>query len=285
MDYANPDALVQTEWLAGNLNAPGLKIVEATYFLPSMKRDAREEFGMDHIPGAVFFDIDDISDPSSGLPHMLPDAETFAAKVGALGIGNDDRVIVYDASGGHMAAARAWWMFRLFGHPNVALLNGGFPKWLRETRNTEEGFPSPSPGAFTARMNPALARNLEQMLANLESRTEQVADARGPGRFRGEEPEPRPTPKSGHIPASLNLPFPSLMDPENCFVMRPAEELEKTIVEAGIDLDGRTVASCGSGVTACVIALAFHLLGRSDVAVYDGSWAEWGEADETPVEI
>lgn len=284
MNYVNPEALVTTDWLAENLDAPNLKIVEATFFLPSMKRDARHEFELGHIPGAVFFDIEEICDSASDLPHMLPDAATFAAKTGELGIGNADRIVVYDAMGGYMAAARAWWMFRVFGHDNVALVDGGLPKWMKDRHETEEGIPTPPVSSFTATYNPSLVRDAGQMLANLKSREEQVFDARSSERFSGKEPEPRPTRKCGHIPASVNLPFAKLMDKKNDFIMRPADEIAAAFEAAGMDLGKPVTATCGSGVTACVIAFAMHLMGRSDVAVYDGSWAEWGDLDDAPAE-
>ncbi len=284
MDYANPEALVETDWLAENLKAPDVRIIDATFFLPSQEREAKAEFAARHIPGAVFFDINDICDPSSDLPHMLPSAEAFSAKVGALGIGDGDKVVAYDANGGGMAAARAWWMFRVFGHTDVVLLNGGGPKWLAESRPVTAETPAPEPASFAAEKSLALVRDLEQMLANVESGAEQVADARSRERFDGTAAEPRKGLRSGHIPGSRCLPFPALMNPDDNFVMRPADDIAAAIDEAGLDMERPVVASCGSGVTTGMLALGFFLIGKEDVAVYDGSWTEWGGREDTPVE-
>lgn len=284
MDYANQNALFSTDWLAENLNSENVRICDATYFLPGAERDAKAEFAAAHIPGAVFFDIDDICDPESDLPHMLSTAELFADKVGALGIGNDDKVIVYDANGGGLAAARAWWMFRIFGHDNVALLNGCLPKWLAEGRPVTDEAPSPSSQIFKAVKNEDLVKNLEQLLKNIDSGEAQVADARASDRFDGTAPEPRPGARSGHIPGARSLPYLSMMDKENNFIWRGADDISSAIAEAGLDLQKPVITSCGSGVTACVLALGFYLLGKEDVAIYDGSWSEWGSLEETPVE-
>ncbi len=284
MDYANPEALVESEWLAENLDAADVRIIDATFFLPSQERDAKAEFAAQHIPGAVFFDIDDICDPSPDLPHMLPSAEVFSAKAGALGIGDGDKIVAYDANGGGMAAARAWWMFRVFGHSNVAILNGGLPKWQAEGRPTAGDAPTPEPRTLTAEKNPGLVRSVDQMLANVESRAEQVADARSRERFDGNDPEPRKGLRSGHIPGAQCLPFTTLMDPDNNYVMRPADDIAAAIEAACLDMDRPIVASCGSGVTAGMLAFGIFLMGKEDVAVYDGSWTEWGGREDTPVE-
>lgn len=284
MDYTNPHALVSTEWLAENLDAPDVRVIDVSYFLPSAKRNAKEEFAAQHIPGAVFFDIDDIADRDTDLPHMLPDAGKFSDKVSALGIGNADKVVAYDANGGGMAAARGWWMFRVFGHKDVCVLNGGLPKWLAEGRPTTDKAPSPTPVTFTAMKNENLVRDIGQMLANVESGAEQVVDARSKDRYEGTEPEPREGARAGHIPGSLNLPFVQFFDNERNFVMRDAEELTQAISAAGLDPERPITASCGSGVTASMLAFGFYLTGKEDVAVYDGSWSEWGMRQDTPIE-
>ncbi|WP_316976699.1 sulfurtransferase [Shumkonia mesophila] len=289
MNYANPDALVSGEWLAERLGKPGIAIIDATWFPKHSPRKAAIEFEQAHIPGAVFFNIDDIADRKTSLPHMLPDAATFAAKVGALGIGDADRVIAYDANGGAAAAARAWWMFRVFGHANIAMLDGGLPKWLKENRPTEGGPARPAGKRFTVRTadgrpDLALVRSAGQLLDNLKTGAEQVVDARSPGRFAGTDPEPWPVKKLGHIPGSRNLPFGRLMDPERANAMRPAGEIAEMVAAAGIDPDRPIVSSCGSGVTAAVVTLGLYLIGHKRAAIYDGSWSEWGARDDTPAE-
>jgi thiosulfate/3-mercaptopyruvate sulfurtransferase len=275
------DSLVTTEWLAKHLGAPDLRIVDGTWHMPQLKRDARAEFAAAHVPGAVFFDIDAIADHATPLPHMLPGPEAFAVAAGALGIGSGDRVVVYDVRG-VVSAARVWWTFRVFGHDAVAVLDGGFRKWQAEGRPVESGIPSPAPRVFTARYRPELVRDLAAMRANLASRSAQVLDARSAGRFAGTEPEPRAGLRGGHIPGSLNLPYETLYRPDGA--LRPPDELASAVRAAGVDLDRPVVTTCGSGVTASVLALALFLLGRRDVAVYDGSWSEWGGRADTPVE-
>ena len=280
MDYVNPDALVSTEGLAGLLGA--VRVVDATYMLPNMAGRGRDSYEDRHIPGAVFFDIDAICDDGTELPHMLPGAEKFSHLVGALGLGDKDRIVVYDSHGGYLAAARVWWMFRAFGHEGVALLDGGLPKWMREGRPLDDEIPEPAPRLFTARPTPSPVRDAGQLLENLGSGRELVVDVRSTPRFKGLEPEPRPAGKRGHIPGSVNLPFTDLLDSGNDFVMRPAPELARAFER--FDPERPIVASCGSGVTTAVLALGFYLMGRHDIAVYDGSWAEWGNRDDTPVE-
>jgi thiosulfate/3-mercaptopyruvate sulfurtransferase len=230
----------------------------------------------------VYFDINGICDRNTTLPHMLPSAEEFAAAAGAMGISNDTRVIVYD-SNGLRYAPRVWWTFRVFGHDNVAVLDGGLPKWMAEGRAVESGKPSVERRKFEARFRPELVRNKEQIWRNIETRNEQVIDARSQGRFEGSAPETWPGRRSGHIPGALNVPFNELADSQSNTVLS-AEQLKAQYERAGVDFNAPIVASCGSGVTACVLAYGLHLLGRSDVSVYDGSWAEWGLPGDTPVE-
>jgi len=282
MSYAKADALVSTDWLAAHLRAPDLRVVDGSWHMPQLKRDAAAEFRDCHIPGAVYFDIDDIAESDSTLPHMLPDAAKFSAKVRKLGLGDGNRIVVYDATGVG-SAARVWWMMRVFGHNDVAVLDGGLPKWLAEGQPTEDGAAKPLPRHFTARLDSTLVRDLAQMRANLDSRREQILDARSHGRFTGSEPEPRPNLRGGHIPGALNLPYLELYDPVTK-TMRAAEELRALFARAGVDLNRPIVTSCGSGVTACNLALALHLIGKTDLAVYDGSWTEWGGRADTPIE-
>jgi thiosulfate/3-mercaptopyruvate sulfurtransferase len=280
--YANPDALVSTAWLAERLNAPDVRIVDASWYMPAQKRDPKVEYQAEHIPGAVFFDIDDIADTPNGLPHMLPSPEKFSSRVRKLGLGDGSRIVIYDGSGQMIASARAWWMFRAFGHKDVAILEGGLPKWKAEGRPVEDVPPMPRERHFTARLDSTLVRDLEQMKANVESQREQVLDARSEGRFRGTDPEPRAGLRGGRIPGSRNLPYNTLFNADGTLL--PAEALKAKFRAAGIDLGKPVAATCGSGVSACVLAFALHLLGHRQFAVYDGSWTEWGGRSDTPVE-
>ena len=282
MPYAHPEALVGTEWLAAHLDDPHVRVVDSSFKLPGITPTAREDYDRGHIPGTVFFDIDDIAEPGTSLPHMIPSPELFARKMEGLGIGDDDRVIVYD-SAGLSSAGRAWWMLRLFGHRNVALLDGGLPQWKAAGRPLETAVPNPPLRRFTARFDPALVRDKHALLGNLATRREQVVDARAAGRFAGVAEETRPGLRRGHIPGSRNLPYDRVTDPQT-HRLRDAEALSELFRDASVALDRPIVTSCGSGVTACALAFALHLIGHPGAAVYDGSWSEWGLPGDTPVE-
>jgi thiosulfate/3-mercaptopyruvate sulfurtransferase len=277
------NTIVSTAWLAEHLDDPDVRIVDATYHLPGTNRDAAAEFAEAHIPGAVLFDVDDIAAPESkvpgGLPHMLPPPGLFAERVAALGIGNDSFVVCYDVHG-LMSAARAWWMLRAFGHDGVAVLDGGLPGWKAEGRPLESGVSAPAPARFTAHFRPALVRSKAEVLAGTVGT---VIDARARERFEGTAPEPRPGLRGGHIPGALNLPFGELLDPATKTLL-PPEQIAARFAAAGLPQSGPVTASCGSGITACVLALGLHRIGREDAAVYDGSWAEWGMPGDTAVE-
>ena len=272
--------VVSTDWLAKHLGEPDLRVVDGTWHMPQLQRDAQAEFLASHIPGAVFYDIDRIADHATSLPHMLPSAEAYATAVGELGIASDDRVVVYDVRG-VVSAARVWWTFRAFGHDRVAVLDGGLRAWSAEGRPTVAGAPAPRPARFNARLRPELVRDLDFMRRNIATHAEQVVDARSRGRFEGTEPEPRAGLRGGHIPGSVNVPYETLYRPDGTF--RPPEALRSAFAEAGVDLARPITTTCGSGVTASVLALALHVIGRPDVAVYDGSWSEWGGRGATHV--
>jgi thiosulfate/3-mercaptopyruvate sulfurtransferase len=282
MDYVNPDALVSTEWLASHLTAPDIRVVDGSFKMPGVTPTVQEDYAARHIPGAVLFDIDEISAEDTSLPHMLPPPEKFAARVRKLGLGDGHRIVVYDGAG-VMGATRVWWMFRVFGHQDVAVLDGGLAKWLAEGRPVDDMPPSPRERHFTAKVNTMMVRDKGQVLANIASRREQVLDARAKARFEGAVPEPRAGLRSGHIPGSRNLPYDQLIDPASKTFLS-ADQLAARFAAAGIDRTKPVVTSCGSGISACVLALGLHLLGHRDVAVYDGSWTEWGMQGDTPVE-
>ncbi|MDP6516975.1 MAG: 3-mercaptopyruvate sulfurtransferase [Alphaproteobacteria bacterium] len=282
MADTEPAALLGTEWLADHLGDPAVRVVDGSWHLPTLDRDPKAEYVAGHIPGAVFFDIDGIADRSNPLPHMLPDPATFAAQVGALGLGDDAHIVAYDATGVG-SAARVWWNFRVFGHHRVSVLDGGMAKWRAEGRPVETGAVEPEPARFNARFDATLVRDLAAVRANIATGREQVLDARAAGRFVGTEPEPREGLRGGHIPGSHNLPFLDLYDPDTK-TLKPPTELVRLYRAAGIDPDRPVVTSCGSGITACNLALGLDLIGARRVAVYDGSWTEWGGRADTPVE-
>lgn len=271
--------LVSTHWLAEHLGKPGLKVIDASAHLPDAGRDAGAEFAAGHIPGARFLHLDTLKDLGSTVPAALPTAAQFASRMAEIGVENGDRVVIYDDSG-VKTSSRAWFILRQNGVGNVALLDGGLGKWRAEGRPVESGQAVPSAGHFTPRAGPGEVRTKADILANIESEREQLVDARGPGRFTGAEPEIRPGMPSGHIPGSRNLPFGKVLNPDGTF--KDPAGLRQAFADAGIDLDQPVATTCGSGVTASVLLFAMHLLGKSDTALYDGSWSEWGADPATP---
>jgi thiosulfate/3-mercaptopyruvate sulfurtransferase len=275
--------LVTTEWLAAELRAPDLVVFDATKYLPNEPRDGKTEFLRAHVPGARYFDIDQIADPDTDLPHMVPTPGRFARLMGALGVSNTSRIVFYDQKG-LASAARGWWLMSLFGHDDAAVLDGGLPKWLREGRPTEDGEAAvPVPALFRPDYRAGQVRGVGDMLRNVRTRSEQVLDARAAGRFSGAVPEPRAGMRSGHIPGSVSLPYTDLLHADGTF--RSAAEVRDRFQTAGVDGTQAVVTSCGSGVTACILTLGLRVAGFSEGAVYDGSWTEWGGRSDTPIEV
>jgi thiosulfate/3-mercaptopyruvate sulfurtransferase len=273
--------IVSTDWLAAHLGSPDIAILDASWHLPTANRDAKKEFLEAHIPGAQFFDVDELSDASSPLPHMLPSPEKFASRMRRMGIGDGKRIIAYDTAG-LFSAARCWWMFKHFGHDDVAVLDGGLKKWLAEGRATGDGpARTPQERHFTARARPSMVRNMKEVSSALASGSAQIADARSGTRFRGEEAEPRAGVRAGHMPGARNVHYASLLNSDG--TLKSPEAIAEAFKAAGIDITKPVITSCGSGITAAILSLGLTLIGARDHALYDGSWTEWGGAPDAAV--
>lgn len=281
MPKSDPTLLVSTEWLADHLTAPDLRVIDGSYYLAAMGRDARAEYDAKHIPGARFFDIDDISDKRSSLPHMAPPVELFVSRMRAMGIGDGHRVVVYDGMG-LFSAARIWWLFRLMGKTDVAVLDGGLPKWLAEGREVEDMPPVMRDRHITTRRDARLVKDVTQVAASAKLGDAAIIDARSPARFRGEEAEARPGLRAGHIPGSHNVYYKDLLKPDG--TMKDVDDLRRVFEAARVDLQKPAITTCGSGVTAAILSLALERIGHRDWSLYDGSWSEWGMYPDLAVE-
>ncbi len=281
MPYSDPRTLVSTDWLESHLKDPDLRILDASWYLPQERRDVAAEYAAEHIPGARFFDIDEIADLRSDLPHMVPPVEKFMSRMRAMGVGDGHQVVVYD-SAGLLSAARVWWLFRLMGQMDVAVLDGGLPKWKAEGRPLEDLPPVIRDRHMVVRFQNQLLRDVTQVARASKLGDHEIVDARSPGRFAGTEPEPREGLRGGHIPGSKNLPFTELLNEDG--TLKDEAGLKAAFEAAGVDLSRPVISTCGSGVTACIIDLALERLGHRDHAVYDGSWSEWGMYNDLKVE-
>lgn len=274
--------IVDTDWLEKHLSSPDLIVLDGSWHLPTANRNARTEYLDEHIPGALFFDIDDLSDDKTDLPHMLPSTVKFASRMKKMGIGDGARIVVYDTTG-IFSAARVWWTFRAMGHQDVAVLDGGLRKWKAEGRALEDGDPvRRSERHYTPLQNTEIIRNLAEMKSAVDKGKAQIVDARPAGRFTGDDAEPRPGLRQGHIPGSKNVPSQTLLNADGTF--KSADELRKLFADVGIDPKNPVITTCGSGVTASMLALALAVIGQTNAAVYDGSWAEWGKEGGPPIE-
>ena len=280
MAIDDPKTLVSTEWLAAHIKDPDLRILDASWYLPDMGRDARAEYDAAHIPGARFFDIDDISDARSDLPHMVPPVEKFMSRMRAMGVGDGHQVVVYDGAG-LFSAARVWWLFRLMGQMDVAVLDGGIAKWQVEGRAVEDLPPVVRDRHMTVRRQNQMVRDVTQVSAASKLGDHEIIDARGPGRFRGQEPEPRAGLRAGHIPGAKNVYYKDILNDDG--TMKDVDALRAAFDAAGVDLSKPAITTCGSGVTAAILSLALERLGKTDHSLYDGSWTEWGQFPTLPV--
>ncbi|MGI3184729.1 3-mercaptopyruvate sulfurtransferase [Nioella aestuarii] len=282
MSADDPKTLVSTQWLADHMKDPDLRIIDASYYLPDMGRDAKAEYDAAHIPGARFFDIDDVSDSVSDLPHMAPPPEKFMSRLRAMGVGDGHQVVVYDGNG-LFSAARVWWLFRLMGKTDIAVLDGGIRKWQAEGREIEDMPPIMRDRHMTAQRQAHLVKDVTQVAAAAKLGDWQIVDARSAARFRGEEAEPRAGLRSGRIPGSKNVHYASLLNADG--TMKRGEALRAAFEAGGVDLDKRIITTCGSGVTAAILSLGLEILGHKDWSLYDGSWAEWGQFEQLKVEV
>ena len=276
----DPKTLVSTEWLNAHLKDPDLRILDGSYYLPQMARDPRAEYEAAHIPGARFFDIDDVADHGSDLPHMVPPIEKFMSRMRAMGVGDGHQVVVYDGMG-LFSAARVWWLFKLMGQNNIAVLDGGFPKWQAEGRPVDDLPPIIRDRHMTVRRQNHMVKDVTQVSAASKLGDYEIIDARSPGRFRGEEPEPRAGLRPGHIPGSKNVCFKDLLNADQ--TMKNPVEIRQIFQSAGVDFDKPAITTCGSGVTAAVLSLGLQRVGKTDHSLYDGSWSEWGMFPTVPV--
>lgn len=276
----DPKTLVSTEWLAQHLKDPDLRLLDASWYLPPSTRDPKQDYQAAHIPGARFFDIDEIADLRSDLPHMAPPIEKFMSRMRAMGIGDGHQVVVYDGSG-LFSAARVWWLFRLMGQENVAVLDGGLPKWQAENRPTEDLPPIVRDRHMTVRFQNRMVRDVTQVASASKLGDHQIVDARSAARFRGDAPEPRPGLRAGHIPGARNVPYDTLLNPDK--TLKSPQACRDIFTAAGVDLSKPIITSCGSGVTAAILTLALERMGHFQWSIYDGSWAEWGMFPTVPI--